>query len=235
MNPKRDTAVASERVLDEEVFAERLTARARKAGLELSTEQAVLSARHVKLMLEWNRRVNLTRITEPEEVITRHVLDALIPGLSLPQRGWALDVGTGPGFPGIPLKILHPDLQMVLLEANHKKVSFLKVVVAGLKLAGVTVLHGRWEDWDSLDVRLTRQEYGLITMRAVRMEKAHLDRLAARALGRGGLFAWWAGPEESSSLSFHTSDTGLALQGEIPYTPDPSLKPRRVVLWRKEA
>ena len=235
MKPSHDTGARRERGIDRKAFAERLRERASEAGLELSTEQAVLSTEHVNLMLEWNSRVNLTRITEPEEVITRHVLDALIPGLSLPRSGWALDVGTGPGFPGIPLKILHPDLQMVLLEANHKKVSFLKVVVAHLKLTGVYVLHGRWEDWDSLDATLTGQEYGLITMRAVRLETAHLDRLAPRALGRGGLFAWWAGPEEPSPGHSHASHAGLAFQGEIPYALDPSLRPRRVLLWRKEA
>ena len=91
------------------------------AGIHLTEKQALLLSRHIRIMLEWNSRLNLTRITEPEEIIIKHLLDSILPAKFLPSSGYALDVGTGAGFPGIPLKIVYPDLHMLLLDSNRKK------------------------------------------------------------------------------------------------------------------
>ena len=109
-----------------------------KAGIALTERQAQLLSLHIQLMLEWNPRLNLTRITGREEIIVKHLLDSILPAKFLPSSGHALDVGTGAGFPGIPLKIVYPDLQMVLLDSSRKKVSFLAAVAAALGLKGIT-------------------------------------------------------------------------------------------------
>ncbi|MEN6437714.1 MAG: 16S rRNA (guanine(527)-N(7))-methyltransferase RsmG, partial [Syntrophobacter sp.] len=146
-----------------------------RVGLHLSREQADLCRMHIELMLEWNHRLNLTRITIQEETIVKHLLDSLLPATALPASGNALDVGTGAGFPGIPLKILHPGLEFTLLDASRKKVSFLAVVVAKLGLKGIHPVHGRWEDFAQAPGN--RMRFSLITMRAVRLEPRHLSIL----------------------------------------------------------
>ncbi|MHC1725594.1 MAG: 16S rRNA (guanine(527)-N(7))-methyltransferase RsmG [Syntrophobacteraceae bacterium] len=83
--------------------------------------EANLCTRHVNLMLEWNRRLNLTRIVSHNDIIVKHLLDSIVPAKYLPHSGPALDVGTGAGFPGIPLKIMSPALDFLLLDSNRKK------------------------------------------------------------------------------------------------------------------
>ncbi len=163
------------------------------AGIVLTQNQVRLLCRHIELMLSWNTRLNLTRITALEEIIIKHLLDSILPARSLPSHGHALDVGTGAGFPGIPLKIVRPDLEMVLLDASRKKVSFLVATTAALGLQGVRALHGRWEQFSRLEEN--KDKFQLITMRAVKLEPEHLSTLASGILSADGVFAWWCGPE----------------------------------------
>lgn len=95
-----------------------------KAGIALTEQQAQLLSRHIEIMLEWNLRLNLTRITESEEIMVKHLLDSILPASFLPSSGNALDVGTGAGFPGIPLKIVRPGLQMILLDSRQEEGQF---------------------------------------------------------------------------------------------------------------
>lgn len=109
---------------------------AKALGVELSEGQARLLERHVGLLLRWNRSINLTAITDPAEVLEKHVLDSLALAPFVP-RGTLLDAGTGAGFPGLPLKIVRPDLEVLLVDSVQKKVAFLKSVLAELRLPGV--------------------------------------------------------------------------------------------------
>jgi 16S rRNA (guanine527-N7)-methyltransferase len=203
------------------------------AGVSVSEAQAQFFSRHIELMLEWNRRLNLTRITEYEEIIVKHLLDSILPARFLPSSGRALDVGTGAGFPGIPLKILNPGLDMVLLDASRKKTSFLTAVSASIGLRGIRAAHGRWEEFS----QKTENEasFQLITMRAVKLESGHLQALARNALAPGGIFAWWAGPEadEQSSGLFQEKFSGLEVQGREHYTLPGIARERSVWLWRR--
>jgi 16S rRNA (guanine527-N7)-methyltransferase len=103
-------------------------------GLRLGRDQVALLARHVDLLLRWNRSINLTAITDPAEVVEKHVLDslALVPFV---PAGTLLDAGSGAGFPGIPLRIARADLEVVLVDSVQKKVAFLKSVIAELRLS----------------------------------------------------------------------------------------------------
>ncbi len=212
-----------------------------KAGIAITEKQAQLLSRHIQIMLEWNLRVNLTRITESEEIIVKHLLDSIVPAKFLPSSGYALDVGAGAGFPGIPLKILYPGLQMVLLDSSRKKVSFLSAAAAALGLKGIRALHGRWQDLVKAEGHLNKFE--LITMRALRLEVEHLTRLAPLVLAPGGVLAWWGmgngkrfaggwvgcGDFETAKRNY----PDMEFQGDLNYLL-PCMERRRAVwLWRK--
>jgi 16S rRNA (guanine527-N7)-methyltransferase len=203
------------------------------AGIVLSPAQAALCAKHVALMLEWNRKLNLTSITEVSEVLKKHLLDSLLPAHRLPCSGLALDVGTGAGFPGIPLKIASPGLDMVLLDASRRKVSFLKALIAGLGLGGTRALHGRWEEIAASGEH--RGRYALIVMRAVRREETHLSSLAQGLLADGGVFAWWAGPKAGKTVADLDAPgrwPGIEYGGSIAYELSGSGE-RAVLTWKK--
>lgn len=125
---------------------------AARLGTELSADQAAAFAAHAHDLLRWNRRVNLTAITEPFEMAVKHYLDSivavpLIQAFMHTNAGASLlDVGSGAGFPGIPLKIAIPALRVSLLEARRKRANYLKQAVRCLKLSGVRVWHQRLED-----------------------------------------------------------------------------------------
>lgn len=121
---------------------------ARIAGVPLDTAQRWRFRLYIDELLLWNRRHNLVATTDPEEIVVRHVLDSLAPIPWLPrQDGNLLDIGSGAGFPGIPLKIALPSLEVSLLEASRKKASFLKRVVGILGQDGIDVLWERAEDF----------------------------------------------------------------------------------------
>ncbi|HEU5438912.1 MAG TPA: 16S rRNA (guanine(527)-N(7))-methyltransferase RsmG [Ktedonobacterales bacterium] len=120
-------------------------------GLPLDGGQLMRFARYRELLLDWNARINLTAITDPAEVVTRHFLDSLTCVLVFPPEARAaartlLDVGAGAGFPGLPLAIALPSWRVTLLEATAKKVRFLEAVIAELELPNATTLTGRAEE-----------------------------------------------------------------------------------------
>src|SRR2546423_13911017 len=105
-------------------------------GVRLDPEQLKSLGRHVDLMLKWKKSINLTAITDPDEIVEKHVLDSLAVVPVLPS-GSLLDAGTGAGFPGIPLAIARPDLVVGLVGSVQKKVAFLKNALAELRLPKV--------------------------------------------------------------------------------------------------
>ena len=135
-------------------------------------ERAAAFNRYAEMLRERNEKINLTAITEPEEVKVKHFLDSCSAAELLPGGASVLDIGSGAGFPGLPLKIVRPDLTVTLLDSVNKKVAFVSDVVAELKLSGVTAVHARIEDFPH------KGEYNAVVSRAV----AELSTLAEYAL-----------------------------------------------------
>ena len=135
-------------------------------------ERAAAFNRYAEMLRERNEKINLTAITEPEEVKVKHFLDSCSAAELLPGGASVLDIGSGAGFPGLPLKIVRPDLTVTLLDSVNKKVAFVSDVVAELKLSGVTAVHARIEDFPH------KGEYDAVVSRAV----AELSTLAEYAL-----------------------------------------------------
>jgi 16S rRNA (guanine527-N7)-methyltransferase len=111
----------------------------RALGLTLAPEQIDQFLAYLALLLKWNRKMNLTALRTPREIIIHHFLDSLLLLPYLPETGRLLDIGSGAGFPGLPLKIARPGLTIDLVEATAKKVSFLKEAIRRLGLSGVEV------------------------------------------------------------------------------------------------
>ena len=114
----------------------------------------MLFEKYLELLLKWNQTHNLTAITDRQEIKIKHFEDSLAPLPFLPKPCRLLDIGTGAGFPGIPLKIKRPDLEVVLLDSRHKKIAFCEAVIRELGLKKITAAQARAED------KKTQQELG---------------------------------------------------------------------------
>ena len=140
-------------------FRKALEADARDFGLEaLSGAQLDSLAKHYELMREWNRHVNLTRIVEPKEAARLHYADSLFGAPFVGDSKTVLDIGSGPGFPAIPLAVLRPDVSVTALEANQKKSVFLYEVKDALNLSNLKIARARLEefDWSPFDLLTSR-------------------------------------------------------------------------------
>jgi 16S rRNA (guanine527-N7)-methyltransferase len=184
---------------------------ARHLGLRLSAEHLARFQRYYEELVEWNQRFNLTTVTGYEEVQRRHFLDSLtcllalpgwshdvtgsqLPFICRPQPWLCLDVGAGAGFPGLPLKIVCPELRLTLLEATRKKVEFLLHVVEDLGLEGVEVI---WDRAEALGQNPRyRERYDVVVARAV-AEMAVLGEFCLPFCRIGGRFVAQKGPEAS--------------------------------------
>ncbi|WDD99107.1 16S rRNA (guanine(527)-N(7))-methyltransferase RsmG [Thalassomonas actiniarum] len=114
--------------------------------LEISEQQVDLLIQYVDLLVKWNKAYNLTSVRDPEEMLVKHILDSLMVGPQLHGKSF-IDVGTGPGLPGIPLAILYPEYSFVLLDSLGKRITFLRQVVFQLKLTNVKPVLSRVEEY----------------------------------------------------------------------------------------
>ena len=120
---------------------------------------------YMNLLLEWNEKINLTAITNPEEIVLKHFIDSITINKYIPQNSYIADIGTGAGFPGIPLKILREDLDIILVDSLNKRVKFLDEVIEKLQLKKINAIHSRAEDFGKN--KIYREKFDITTSRAV--------------------------------------------------------------------
>ncbi len=163
-------------------------------------------------LIEWNKAINLTAIIDPKEIIIKHFVDSLVAlvATSFPQNGVVLDVGSGGGFPGIPLKIVRSDMRLVLVEPIQKKCSFLNSVIGLLKLQDVSTFDGTIEQYAK---RPLRHVIDTVVVRALKYEeiRKHIPALLG-SKGKVVLYRTEGIKKQEIGEEFHlVSETALIL------------------------
>ena len=156
------------------------TSSVRELGLTIVNSQAKQLMCYLAHLTEWNKKINLTAIIDPKEIIIKHFVDSLtaLVATGFSEQAVVLDVGSGGGFPGIPLTIMRPDLQLVLVEPVQKKCSFLNSVIGLLKLRGISTFNGTIEQYAK---RPVHHVVDMIVVRALKFEeiRKHIPALLA--------------------------------------------------------
>ena len=145
----------------EKIFIE----EAQKINIELDKNQIEKFYKYMDLLIEWNEKINLTAITNRKDILVKHFIDSLTIQKYLGDAVNIIDVGTGAGFPGIPVKIVNPNLKVVLVDSLNKRINFLQEVIKKLNLDNIEVIHARAEDLGQN--KKYRETFDIVTSRAV--------------------------------------------------------------------
>jgi len=194
-----------------------------QAQVHISDAQLDQLRLYYSLLIEWNEKINLTTITEPRQMIAYHLLDSLMVGdfVDMNTIRVLADIGTGGGFPGIPLKVRYPHLDLYLLEVNHKKVSFLMTVIEQLGLKNVHITD---QDWRTF-LRKTQYPIDLFCARASLAPEELTRMFKPSCPYNGALLIYWA-----STLWQAGAKVVPFLEKEVPYTV--GNKKRKFVFFR---
>jgi len=149
------------------IFRDILDQAAQEYGILLNDEQMISFTRYFDILVEWNQRVNLTAITSPQDVAVKHMIDSLscYDDAIFKNGAKVIDVGTGAGFPGLPLKIFRPDLKLTLFDSLNKRILFLQAVAEDLGINDIEFIHSRAEDGGKN--KQLRECYDIVVSRAV--------------------------------------------------------------------
>ncbi len=180
-------------------FFELMKTASNDVGLEFTELQYEQFIKYMRLLQEWNEKINLTAITEDEEVIKKHFIDCIKSFKSEPIRKAKaiIDVGTGAGFPGLPIAIMNQNVKVTLLDSLNKRINFLNLVVKELGLKNVTTIHSRAEDGARKPE--LREKFDVATSRAV-ANMAVLSEFCMPYAKKGGYFVALKGPAIDEEL-----------------------------------
>jgi len=205
-------------------------------NINLTDQQKFQFERYFELLVEWNEKINLTAITEKEEVYLKHFYDSIAPilqGLIENQEIKLLDIGAGAGFPSLPMKILYPQLDVTIIDSLNKRINFLQLLAEELNLEGVHFYHGRAEDF--AQEKKFRAQFDIVTARAVARMQV-LSELTIPFLKVGGkLLALKASnaPEELTEAKNALNLLFSKVEDNISYTL-PNGDPRYITIVEKK-
>ena len=132
--------------MENKEFNEKLLNYTNKIGINISSDVSNKFHKYMNLLLEWNEKINLTAITEPKEIILKHFIDSISINRYIKDKELIFDIGTGAGFPGIPLKLINEDKKFVLIDSLRKRINFLEEIKLELNLNKIDLIHARVED-----------------------------------------------------------------------------------------
>lgn len=184
----------------------------KELGVQAEGDMINALSRHAEEMLLWNRKTNLTAIVDPKDVAVKHILDSALTLKHIPDQASLLDIGTGGGFPGIPVKILKPSVDLTLIDASRKKINFLKHVIRTLGLKRAVALQARGEAL-SADNQYAGM-FDCIVCRAFSGLDIYVD-MAVPFLKRGGLILAMKGREAEQELDLVSKVTTETSDGTV--------------------
>ena len=151
--------------MDKEEFTEKLVKKASMINIQITNIEADMFYKYMKILLEWNEKINLTSINDPDDIILKHFIDSITINQYINKNEKVLDIGTGAGFPGVPLKIVSPKLPITLVDSLNKRIRFLLEVCKELQLEGIECIHSRAEEM-AQNIKY-RENFDIVTSRAV--------------------------------------------------------------------
>lgn len=218
-----------------ESFSKELIEKAKKVNIEIDAKKEEQFYNYMKLLLEWNEKINLTAITEQNDIILKHFIDSITINKYIEQSNSIIDIGTGAGFPGIPLKIMNQNKKITLVDSLNKRINFLNEVCKEISLENIQCIHARAEELAS-DLEY-RENYETVVSRAV----ARLNVLIEYMLPfvkKGGLCICMKGPNIDGELE-EAKNAIKVLGGKIKsvesfFLPDSDIE-RNVIIIEKVA
>lgn len=194
-------------------FFELMKTASNDVGLEFTEGQYEQFIKYMRLLQEWNEKINLTAITEDGEVVKKHFIDCIKAFKSdkIKNAKTIIDVGTGAGFPGLPIAIMNPNVEVTLLDSLNKRINFLNLVVRELGLKNVKTIHSRAEDGARKPE--LREKFDIATSRAV-ANMAVLSEFCMPYVKKGGYFVALKGPSIDEELE-NGSNAIKILGGEL--------------------
>ncbi|MBS6252822.1 MAG: 16S rRNA (guanine(527)-N(7))-methyltransferase RsmG [Clostridia bacterium] len=194
-----------------EEFSKLISSYGKEISIEFSNIQIEKFYKYMNLLIEWNEKINLTAITEPKEIIIKHFIDSLTVLKDIKGKNTLVDVGTGAGFPGIPLKIMDEEIKITLLDSLNKRINFLNEVINQLDLKNIETIHSRVEDAGKN--KKYRERFDIATARAV-ANLATLSEYMLPLVKVGGKSICMKGSEVSEELQNSKKAISI-LGGEI--------------------
>ena len=216
----------------EEEFEKILSVELKKIDIEIEKEKLKLFYKYMKVLLEWNEKINLTAITDEKEIILKHFIDSLTINKYIKKEDIVMDMGTGAGFPGIPLKIINADTKFILVDSLNKRINFLTEVKEKLKLEKLDLLHARAEDLGNNAEY--REKMDVVVSRAVANLRT-LTEYTVPFVKKGGIFISMKGPNVQEEIELAQNAIEI-LGGKIEKVENFKLADmeRNIIVIRKE-